>query len=775
MNSKPLELTITDIHRGNYRQKITKAIQAISHHLGVPMKTQKVEHSHEPYFYDVQQELSDQWTGYYQGIIRKVYKIVIEALGLPSVEVETMRKALGDSGILKYRGKIIYNPETGEPLKNKDFDNLIEAIQKFLNRNTKDLAKQIFLDSVAIGKLLRRMAKYQSSADMNRLKLDSLKYRGKTFDWIRGDIKNLVNVLGQPLSGTEMARYQVAQNYVAHLVTRSDQKIKDEIKDTVLRGILEKRTKGQVSQDLFNRLGGLNRDWKRIADTEIVNTSNLAGILQEVNDTPQGEKVYFKRYELPGCCDKCAKVNGAIALWSNTPLADDKIKDPYAKIAIWEGKPQEKGQTVLVTGTLHPNCYSADTEVMTAHGWKLFKDLLDDDKIMSINPSTQEIDFIPFVNRTAYEYHGKMIHFFGRNYDLMVTPDHNMLFVSQKGLYRDATAETLYKKRNIYLPRAVGKWEKQDRQLKVKFADLVISKKQYFRLWAWYLAEGNGRTRDKNSHEVKLAQKYPENIVADLPELKTVLHLYTDSVCLYGKYAEPFADMFGIYADKKYIPQFIKKSSVENIREFLEAFSHADGTNRTREGHGKSYSNRRKEMYVRTSSKRMADDLCELIVKAGWMPSVGLIEQKGKTIEFNNGNYTLNSDCYNINICKSKLRGFGMDNIPGHKERHEPFEEDYHGMVYDVELEKWHFLLVKRNGKCAWSGNCRGGWLRWGGKQADAMTAQLQGKAEKWDAAVKQAREEYREKGIENPNDQTPGYVDRINELYRENLGRDEQ
>jgi hypothetical protein len=111
-----------------------------------------------------------------------------------------------------------------------------------------------------------------------------------------------------------------------------------------------------VSQDLFNRLGGLNRDWKRIADTEIVNTSNLAGILQEVNDSPKGERVYFKRYELPGCCSKCAKVNGVIALWSDTQLDNDKIKDPYASVAIWDGKPQEKGRTVLVTGTLHPNC-----------------------------------------------------------------------------------------------------------------------------------------------------------------------------------------------------------------------------------------------------------------------------------------------------------------------------------------------------------------------------------------------------------------------------------
>jgi hypothetical protein len=771
-NYPSIELFIKDVTDRNRKEKFAKAIRETAKFLDVPVSVEK-KHEREPYLYDVQQELSDQWTGYYEQIIRKIYKMVTEAMSLPSVEVETIRKAMGDSGRLRYHGKVIYNPETGRPLKVKEFNSLIEAIEKFLNRNTTDTAKRLVLDSVAIGKLLGRMAKYQSSPDMKRLKLNTMKYRGKTFDWIRKDIKNLTNVMGKPLSGPEMARYQVAQDYVSHLVTRSNQKIREEIRETVLRGIVDKRTKGQVSQDLFNRLGALNRDWKRIADTEIVNTSNLAGILQEVNEAPNGEKVYFKRYELPGCCKICAKADGVIALWSNTPLADDKIKDPYTSIALWEGKSQEKGKTVLVTGILHPNCYDKDTEVMTDHGWKLFKDLLDDDKIMSLNPETQEIDFVCFVKRVSYQYDGTMIHFKGRNYDLSVTPDHNMLFVSQKGFYREASAEELFNKRNYSLPRAIGKWEKDDPQGAVDFGDLKISKKQYFRLWAWYLAEGSGRTRDKNSHEVKLAQKYPENIIADLHDLKTVLHKNPDSVSLYGKWAEPFKEMFGIHADKKYIPEFIKESSAENIREFLEAFSLADGTKRVRSAHARSYSERKKEQIVRTSSKKMADDLCELIVKAGWIPSININHQKGNILHFRNGDYIVNTDCYNINICKSKFRGVGMRNIPGHPDRHEPYEEEYHGMVYDVELEKWHFLLVKRNGKCAWSGNCRGGWLRWGGKQVDAMTAQVRGKAEKWDAAVKQAREEYQKRGTENPNDQTPGYVDRINEVYREKLGEE--
>src|SRR5690606_32941448 len=45
----------------------------------------------------------------------------------------------------------------------------------------------------------------------------------------------------------------------------------------------------------------------------------------------------------------------------------------------------------------HPNCYSDDTEVMTNNGWKLFKDVLNDDLIMSLDPVSKQPEYVPFV------------------------------------------------------------------------------------------------------------------------------------------------------------------------------------------------------------------------------------------------------------------------------------------------------------------------------------------------------------------------------------------
>ena len=42
----------------------------------------------------------------------------------------------------------------------------------------------------------------------------------------------------------------------------------------------------------------------------------------------------------------------------------------------------------------------------------------------------------------------------------------------------------------------------------------------------------------------------------------------------------------------------------------------------------------------------------------------------------------------------------------------------------------------------------------------------LKKRSEDYNKAIDKAREEWKAKGIENPNDKTPGYIDRINELY---------
>lgn len=696
-----LLVRITDFDRS----KIEKAVHKIALSLDADISGAS---KGETFVYKAQEEFVDKYFKEFTNRTRAIYNFVISYFDLPDIRI------VSKAGELKYKGKILYNPETGKPIKESEWKKFVVELEKFLNRNYTGMGEKIVLSAESLGIILDRLSKTNSLDEIRKMSVADLKAKRYDVDWIGDSIKNMKDKFGDVISRERQARIQIAMDSAAQRVTRVKDDMRNNIQQIIIDGIRDKQSKSVVAQNLFDKCASLNRDMQRIADSEVQMAANSAYIQEEVYNTEPGSKVYFKRFEMmdDNTCKKCRKLNGTIVLWSDVPLPNERIKDPFAKYAIWDGK----NDGACPVGIVHPYCYSDDTEVMTNNGWKLFKDVEKNDKIMSINPETKEIDFVPYVQKIQYEYNGDMIHFPGRNYDMLVTPDHNMLYLAGNGhgerQLKGIKASELIKNVAFALPRAIGEWKHTDTKT-VKFGDLTISKAQYFRLWAWYLAEGSGRNRN-GGYEVKLAQKDPMKIYNDLPELQSVLHIGEEAVYILGDYARYFECMFGIYADKKFIPPFIKNSSVENIREFLDAFVMADGTRLTNHkcSSDKAYSEFRNEQVLRTSSKKMADDLCEMIVKAGWMPSEFIVHDKGKLHHFENGDYVSNTDCYNISICKSKTRTYYPDQ-KGHKPIHKPAYEKYNGMVYDVELEKWHFLLVRRNGKCGWSGNCRGSWIRY--------------------------------------------------------------
>ena len=125
---------------------------------------------------------------------------------------------------------------------------------------------------------------------------------------------------------------------------------------------------------------------------------------------------------------------------------------------------------------------------------------------------------------------------------------------------------------------------------------------------------------------------------------------------------------------------------------FLDVYVLGDGHERN---HGKYGSI---ERAVFTSSKRLRDDLSYLILLCGYYPSIALHTKAGTVTTHRNGVYTQKNDVYSIRINKSQYTIFSscaVDVI------------SYDGLVYCVELPKYHTLWVMRNGKASWNGNCR--------------------------------------------------------------------
>jgi hypothetical protein len=373
---KDLELCIRNITPENRRAKFAKAIRSVAQYLGVPVSIERgkatTHKTGEPFLFRAHEELIYRWYNVFSAALDETYNFVIAYFGLP--EMRIMSKA-GPEQVLRHKGKIIYSPETGEPIKRKDWEEFVKLLEKFLNRKLKDTDKKIILDSKALGRILNRMLKYNKLTDVTTLPLDKIKYRGKTLSWISESVKNMRTVMGESLSRTEMAHIQVMQLAAAQRITGVTEQVRSDVKQILLDGVLARKSKSQISQELFHSMVGHNRDFQRIADTEIQNSSNNALLLDEVHRAAPGEKIYFQRVEIidANTCPFCREMNGVVVLWSDNPLQSDKIDDPQAKYALWEGKNWESGKKNFVaTGVFHPYCrgtwtrYDAEINALVA-------------------------------------------------------------------------------------------------------------------------------------------------------------------------------------------------------------------------------------------------------------------------------------------------------------------------------------------------------------------------------------------------------------------------
>lgn len=89
-----------------------------------------------------------------------IYKTLCRYLGLPEVS-ETMLKARdNEDEPLILNGRVIFSPETGEPLKKRDWNRLIEAIETYLKRKLKEEDKRLVMRNTAVAKIIARRNGY---------------------------------------------------------------------------------------------------------------------------------------------------------------------------------------------------------------------------------------------------------------------------------------------------------------------------------------------------------------------------------------------------------------------------------------------------------------------------------------------------------------------------------------------------------------------------------------------------------------------------------------
>lgn len=128
-------------------------------------------------------------------------------------------------------------------------------------------------------------------------------------------------------------------------------------------------------------------------------------------------------------------------------------------------KPRPGGNSAYLTHIKEAQhgCYDAETEVLTADGWKFWPDVTERDRFATIDPTTRVISYHQPVRLVRYRHVGRMYRVESEQVDLLVTPDHRMLAcptTTRDGRKRETysllTAESLGATSHAYLK--AGEW-----------------------------------------------------------------------------------------------------------------------------------------------------------------------------------------------------------------------------------------------------------------------------------------------------------------------------
>jgi len=365
-------------------------------------------------------------------------------------------------------------------------------------------------------------------------------------------------------------------------------------------------------------------------------------------------------------------------------------------------------------GSFYHLCYDDQTEVLTRDGWKLFKDLTDDDEVATRQLDYPQIVYTKPIAHTAYLYEGPMYCLEQRRVDLCVTPNHRMVTSYKR---RDGSEKMRFEEAKDILGKynryhLKSEWEGEEREIFIlpgyywlgenvpPIPPIELPMDDWLKFLGWYIAEGNvdGKWRKRAPNRIIILQKIgsgSEEVHAVFENMSNALGCTHSVYLIKGRDHEAhylFCTQLAVYLAQlgkslvKRIPRELLHLSKRQLWILFNAMMSGDGMWSDRDKqYGRYY----------TSSKQLADDVQELAIKLGFSANIShqdRVEGAGWT----------RAREYRVNLTKTTL--FQVNQQPDDPN---DWIEDYAGMVYCCEVPGDGIILVRRNGKPIWCGNSK--------------------------------------------------------------------
>lgn len=253
-------------------------------------------------------------------------------------------KAKKDPFVLN--GRIFINPKTGKPLTKGQWDIIKKDVLAAFDYIYANEEERIATHALSLGKVLKGMS-IQDSIDLG-------------YKSLQAQVDDTMKKLTGPLWRNQVT---FAQQHAAELIVNLKQNQYKKIHDTILTGIQNRQSHRELTSNLFDRFGEMNRDWRRIAETEIGNSMNNGQLITEIERARPEERLFMRGVSASGACPWCRqKVDGQIVALLQEPPdggGDQVVIDGQSYTAIWPGKDnygRPRRDWWVAAGTQHPHC-----------------------------------------------------------------------------------------------------------------------------------------------------------------------------------------------------------------------------------------------------------------------------------------------------------------------------------------------------------------------------------------------------------------------------------
>lgn len=390
----------------------------------------------------------------------------------------------------------------------------------------------------------------------------------------------------------------------------------------------------------------------------------------------------------------------------NRPASTADIADVQQQLAATANDPN-------LTVVTHHNfdydfygaCHDSATEVLTDDGFKTYDQVdISKDKIICYDVYTSSTKCMYATAKHEYDYDSEMVHFAGRRLDIMVTPNHRMLYKwGNNDKWKVEEAGQLK-----YGSRLLGK---ADYEGNIKANEFLFAEKDYFyvniddekielkefcRFIGYYLSEGTLESQKSNYH-VTLYQNDEKSCFADMKESVNALGYHvTESIdnrnendyrfVISNKNLVLFIQKhFNHGSLVKRIPNWIKNLPSSYLKYIFYAMINGDG-HKLPTIHTESF-------VYSTVSKQLANDIQEIAFKCGYSTHIR------KTCANHPLSFGKNT-VYRVHISMGK---FSNGSYPIVRKKHIK-KVPYKGKVWCFTVPTG-FFVTRRNGKITIQGN----------------------------------------------------------------------